>query len=201
MSQLCAAEGKFRQLNAIKEGLDMQLVKQAHFLLLIGRDLHSDIGTVGHYLWCVRSVQHVILGICARTIFSCNFVNINPFIHAIKPYILYYWSLNYVFCAAIVSKAQPGSNPAIPTIVSSSHHSQHGSNNASASNKVSDAELTQAFARPDESTSRSVGSLTAGGAIGMSTAYLLYLLCLVPYVTVRCRRLSGQFKNIAATRS
>ncbi len=44
IAKLCAAEGKFRQLNAIKEGLDVQLVKQAHFLLLVARDLQSDIG-------------------------------------------------------------------------------------------------------------------------------------------------------------
>ena len=44
MAQLYAAEGKFRQLNGIREGLDMELVKQAHVLMLISRDLQADFG-------------------------------------------------------------------------------------------------------------------------------------------------------------
>lgn len=68
-----------------------------------------------------------------------------------------------------VSKAHVGSNPIIPTIISNSG----GSSNV---NKVLETELTQAFARPDESTSRSVGSLTAGGAIGKwAVCFALYL--------------------------
>lgn len=43
-TQLCHAEGKFRQLNAIKEGLDIHLVKQAHCLLLLAKDLHYELG-------------------------------------------------------------------------------------------------------------------------------------------------------------
>ena len=43
-TQLCCAEGKFRQLNAIKEGLDIHLVKQAHCLLLLAKDLHYELG-------------------------------------------------------------------------------------------------------------------------------------------------------------
>lgn len=68
MSQLCAAEGKFRQLNAIKEGLDMQLVKQAHFLLLIGRDLHSDIGK------CMRVMLQMIVCGMQVLLYDCVFV-------------------------------------------------------------------------------------------------------------------------------
>lgn len=52
MTQLCAAEGKFRQLNAIKEGLDLQLVKQAQFLALIARDLQADMG---EFCWSLGS--------------------------------------------------------------------------------------------------------------------------------------------------
>ena len=43
-TQLCHAEGKFRQLNAIKEGLDIHLVKQANCLLLLAKDLHYELG-------------------------------------------------------------------------------------------------------------------------------------------------------------
>jgi len=44
LTQLSKAEGKFRELNAIKEGLDIQLVKQIHFLLILARDLQADTG-------------------------------------------------------------------------------------------------------------------------------------------------------------
>lgn len=49
-TQLCHAEGKFRQLNAIKEGLDIHIVKQAHCLLLLAKDLHYELGELHHEL-------------------------------------------------------------------------------------------------------------------------------------------------------
>ena len=64
IAKLCAAEGKFRQLNAIKEGLDVQLVKQAHFLLLVARDLQSDIGkNAGHNKFLVVHFSFLILAL------------------------------------------------------------------------------------------------------------------------------------------
>ena len=42
--QLCKAEGKFRQLNSIKEALDLHLVKQAHLLMLLSGDIHAELG-------------------------------------------------------------------------------------------------------------------------------------------------------------
>lgn len=43
--QLCNAEGKLKQLTAIKEGLDMQILNQAHLLLSFASDLQADFGT------------------------------------------------------------------------------------------------------------------------------------------------------------
>jgi hypothetical protein len=124
MAQLCAAEGKFRQLNAIKEGLDIQLVKQAHFMMLIGRDLQVDIGKRR------KVMLHAFLG---------KGLKLTGYLRA---------------CAESKTK-KSGEHLSYPAQLSS----------ASAP-KVSSNELSNAFAPPGSSTSRSVGKMTAGGAIG-----------------------------------
>jgi hypothetical protein len=117
MTQLCAAEGKFRQLNAIKEGLDLQLVKQAHFLTLVARDLQADIGSL----------------------------------HTVSP--VFEMPLTITLFTAESKGKASGAHLSYPTPT------------PTGATKVLSTDLTRAFAPPSSSAGRSVGRLTAGGAI------------------------------------